>query len=90
MKSAILADFFMGIQNMNKIYLIMAICALILGAYFYGANIADAKCQIRQITENTQKQTYLINNQRIIHENVYKTGLVDIRRILRDKYTIAE
>ena len=75
---------------MNKIYFLLAICALILGAYFYGANIADAKCQMRQLAENTQKQNLNIKNQRIIHDTVYKTGISDVRRILHDKYTIAE
>lgn len=84
-----MADFLMGI-NMKNIYLMMAIGALIMGAYFYGANIADAKCQMRQISQDKQNQTQIIQNQRIIHDKVYKMGNVDIRRVLRDKYTIAE
>lgn len=72
----------------------MAFCALVLGAYFYGARVADAKCTIKNLendlNENIQIQKQYNNNQKVIHEAVYKTGLADIRRILRDKYTIAE
>ena len=78
------------VAKMNKLYLLMAVCALVIGAFFYGSNLADSKCQMRHITESAHNQTQIIKKQRIIHENVYKTGVGDIRRILRDKYTIAE
>ena len=75
---------------MNKLYLVMAICALIIGAYFYGVNITNAKCQKQHIEQIFQNQTESIQNQRIIHDTVYNTGVGDIRRILHDEYTIAE
>lgn len=75
---------------MLKTYLIVCLGALILGAFFYGKNIEQEKCRVRylQLSEQNQEQTIL--KQRKIHDTVYKTGLGDIRRILRDKYTIAE
>lgn len=73
-----------------KIYFIMAIGALVMGAYFYGANIADAKCQMQHLKNNVQNQEILIQNKKEIHEKVYKTGVADIRGILLDKYTIKE
>lgn len=75
---------------MNRLYFMIVICAIVFGAYFYGVNITDAKCQLRHVNENVQNQTEQIQNQRGIHDMVYKTGVGDIRRILRDKYTIAE
>ena len=75
---------------MNRFYFTAIICALVLGAFFYGTNLADTKCQMRHIKENSQQQTQLIKNERIIHDTVYKTGVADIRNILRDKYSIAE
>ena len=49
-----------------------------------------SKCKIQnlqnQINAGEQQQT----KERIINDAVYKTGVGDIRRILRDKYTIAE
>ena len=79
---------------MNKIYLLFGFCAILYGAYFYGINITKAKCQARIATENLQTFQYFQQQNNTIkrnnHEIVYKTGVGDIRRILRDKYTIAE
>ena len=61
-----------------------------MSAYFYGANIADAKCQMRYLKNDTKNQEILIQNKKEIHEKVYKTGVADIRGFLRDKYTIVE
>ena len=76
--------------KMQKIYLILCVSALILGAYFYGVNIEKANCNIRYL--NQERQIYEINikKQKEFHDKVYKTGVADIRSILRDKYTIAE
>ena len=79
---------------MNKLYLIIGIGAVVYGAYFYGVNIAKAKCKMQVATENLQTfqdiQQKNTITKRQNHEIVYKTGVGDIRRILRDKYTIAE
>ncbi len=75
---------------MTKIYLIMLMCAITVGAYFYGLSVGNSKCEIghfqNQINTNNQNKT----NERIVNDTVYKTGVADIRRILRDKYTIAD
>ena len=75
---------------MTKIYLIVLMCATIVGAYFYGKSVGVAQCEKQhfqnQINITEQQKT----NERIINETVYKTGVGDIRRILHDKYTIAE
>ena len=75
---------------MLKIYLIILICAIFFGAFFYGKNIGISQCKIQnlqnQIDVDEQKQI----KERIINDTVYKTGVRDIRHVLRDKYTIAE
>lgn len=75
---------------MTKLYLIGLIGALCTIFYFYGAGIGRYKCEI----QNVQHQINNINNDkqqdRVINEKVYKTGVRDIRSILRDKYTISE
>ena len=75
---------------MSKLYLMLLIGAIIIGAFFYGKSIGVSKCKIQnlqnQINAGEQQQT----KERIINDAVYKTGVGDIRRILRDKYTIAE
>ena len=75
---------------MIKLYLIGFVCAIVCGAYFYGQSVGNSRCKI----QNFQNQINLIKQdntkQRIINDKVYKTGADDIRRILHDKYTIAE
>ena len=75
---------------MNKIYFIVLISAFVFGAYFYGLNITNAKCREKQSQNNLIEIQQIERNKRIIRDTVYKTGVRDIRRILRDKYTIAE
>ena len=75
---------------MNKIYFIVALGALVLGAYFYGVNTADLKCREKQTQNNLVEIQQIQQSKKEIHEKVYKTGVADIRIILRDKYTIAE
>ena len=79
---------------MIKIYFIVAMGAIVIGAYFYGANISDAKCKMRVAQQNLenseQNHIQYIQNKRIINDKVYKIGVTDLRRILHDKYTIAE
>ena len=84
-----MADFLKG-EPMNKIYLMIAISALIFGAYFYGVNITNAKCREKNAINNLTEIQIIEQNTRKIHDTVYKIGVVDIRRFLRDKYTIAE
>ena len=79
---------------MNKIYLLFGMGAIVCGVYFCGAWVGDAKCRANIAQENL-KQIQIIQKQNVItkrnnHEIVYKTGVGDIRRILRDKYTIAQ
>lgn len=77
---------------MTKLYLIIliCICAISAGAFFYGKNIGVSKCEIQNLQNqiNTTEQNQV--NKRILNDKVFKTGVADIRRILRDKYSIAE
>lgn len=82
--------FFNVVGKMNKIYLICGASAFVFGAYFYGFNIANSKCQNRQLQIDISEIQKIQQNKKEIHDTVYKTGTGDIRRILRDKYTIAE
>ena len=63
---------------------------MIFGAYFYGVNITNAKCDKKYLQNNLQNIQQIQQNQRVIHDKVYKTGVADIRRILHNEYTIAE
>ncbi len=73
-----------------RFYIIGLICAIIVGAYFYGRGIGNAKCQIKNLEQTQQTQIQIIKNKGVINDKVFKTGADDIRRILHDKYSIAE
>nr|MBQ0091632.1 hypothetical protein [Candidatus Enterousia merdequi] len=73
-----------------RIYLLLSICALIMGAYFYGTKVEKAKCESRNLQNNLQNIEKIQQTQRMVHETSYKTGVDDIRIILLNKYTIAE
>ena len=75
---------------MIKTYLIILICAIIFGVYFYGKSIGISKCENQNLQNQIITTEQNKKDERIINDTVYKTGLGDIRRILRDKYTIAE
>ncbi len=71
-------------------YLIIAVCAMVFGAYFFGARIAREKC----VADGANAQTSeIINNVKLLrgaNEKTVHTNVRDIRDILRRKYTIAE
>jgi len=75
---------------MIKAYVILLICALGLGAFFYGKNVGVSKCEMQKLQNqiNVTEQNQI--KERDINDTVFKTGVADIRRILCDKYTIAE
>ena len=71
-------------------YLFIAVCAMVLGAYWFGTRIAREKCVAD--SANAQKDE-IINSGNIVrmaNEKTVHTGVRDIRDILRRKYTIAE
>ena len=79
---------------MNKLYLFIGAAIILLAAFYCGMIIGISKCQANiaqkdfELFQNNQQQ--LLKEKRIINETVYKTAAGDVRRILRDKYTIAE
>lgn len=75
---------------MIKFYLIILVCVIILGAFFYGRDVGRSKCEIQNFQNQIKTTEKIQQTERILNDAVYKTGVADIRRILRDKYTIAE
>ena len=73
-----------------KIYLIIAVGCIVFGAYEFGLQIARRKCELNAAQNQTNEIVKTISIQRITDEKVYNTGVADIRRVLRNKYTIAE
>lgn len=70
-------------------------CAALLGAviflsYFIGGHVANIKCDARVANLNSEQ---VITNTVIMektNDTAFRTGVSDIRSILRARYTIAE
>lgn len=75
---------------MTKIYLIVAIVSMVVGAYFMGVRVTQVKCRANVATAQTADMVQFMNLNRISDEKVFNTGMRDIRGILRQKYTIAD
>ena len=71
-------------------YLIIAICAMVFGAYFFGARIAREKCVADGANAQTNEIINNVNMVRVANEKTVHTNVRDIRDILRRKYTITE
>ncbi len=71
-------------------YLIIAVCAMVIGAYIMGARIANEKCVARGANAQTDEVINSVNIVRKANEKTVYTHVRDIRDILRRKYTIAD
>jgi len=68
---------------------LIAVCSVV-GAYFFGWNAGRIQCRntvANNITHELQQQIEIMEKT---HAETLHTGMRDIRRILREKYTIAE
>jgi len=75
---------------MKFIYFFVFVGAVCAGAYWAGACNGAARCRENQSTAGLATQIEIIKQTEQINEDVMRTGLGDIRRVLREKYTIAE
>ena len=75
---------------MNKIYLVLAVLTAFLFVYLIGINTGVQKCQKKIMRDDITQQRNLIHVKEKINAEVISTGTDDIRRILREKYTIAD
>ena len=73
-----------------KTYLIAAVAAFIFFAFCAGGRIGALKCERNSARDNVNIQHNIYQHQVKINEETMHTGMRDIRRILREKYTIAE
>ena len=76
---------------MNKyLCLIVAIFIAIFFIYWSGVRVGAANCTRNVVTDIAVQQKEIIKAQGVINAEVLGRGVGDIRRILREKYTIAE
>lgn len=66
----------------------------VVGVWYCGVFVGDAKCRANISQQNLQNiqnyQNQIMKNKRQTDEIVFKTNVRDIRRVLRDKYSIAD
>lgn len=74
---------------MNK-YLIIAFVIIISFVYFAGSRVATERCNTKIAEISASKQSDMVKKMDEINEKTFNTGVHDIRRVLREKYTIAE
>lgn len=74
----------------QAILILCGIALVVVCAFFNGMRIGKLKCQIKNAYATTTITAQIIETQGKINETVYRTGVRDVRRVLREKYTIAE
>lgn len=75
-----------------KVYVFIAalVVAFILFAYYTGVRDGKHRCNMQISEHSAQQQVHLIKLQEEINAESMHVATGDIRRILREKYTIAE
>ncbi len=72
------------------LFLCVVIVGVIFSAYYVGMRVAGAQCVAERQADAVQQQAKIIKIQRIVNDQVSNTAAGDVRRVLREKYTIAE
>ena len=80
--------FLLGV-NMKK-YLVMATVAIVAAAYFFGLRIGRMQCAVNAARAQSTEMINISDMKRNADDKTFNTGVGDIRRVLRAKYTIAE
>ncbi len=80
---------FLG-DKMNKIYFLLFFIVVVCGAYIVGGRVEHEKCKAVAADDVATHQMKFIRLQEDINAEAVSRGGDDIRRVLREKYTIAE
>jgi hypothetical protein len=75
---------------MVKFYLVVVLAVLMVGAYISGRKIATADCWADMYQQQNVRQMQINQKLEGINEKVVRSSTDDIRRVLCEKYTIAE
>lgn len=75
---------------MYKLYFLLFLLAVVCGAYFAGGQVGRQHCNARMGADVITQQSQIMKIQRDIDVEAYNRNTGDIRRRLREKYTIAE
>jgi hypothetical protein len=75
---------------MNKVYFLLFFIVVVCGAYFVGGRVEREKCKAVAANDVASHQIQFIKLQEEINAEAFSRGGDDIRRVLREKYSIAE
>ena len=75
---------------MHKLYFLLFLLAVVCGAYFAGGQVGRQHCNARMGADIITQQSQIMKIQGDINAEAYNLNTGDIRRRLREKYTIAE
>ncbi len=75
---------------MKYFYILAIATTIVMMAYVAGRINGIQRCHADNTATALKIQTQIMKQKEIINAQVIHTGLGDIRRILREKYTIAD
>lgn len=75
---------------MNKLYFLLFFIVVVCGGYIAGGRVASERCRGAVADDIVVQQTEIIKIQEKINAEAVSRGSDDIRRVLREKYTIVE
>lgn len=75
---------------MKTLYMFVGTALVVLMTYFGGRAAGIANCRARVAASSQDIQMQIIQKQGEINAETLSRGARDIRRVLREKYTIAE
>lgn len=75
---------------MNKLYVLLFLIVVLLLAYGVGVRMGREQCRNQVAVQTSEIQYDVLKTQGEIDAMVLRTGAADVRRVLREKYTIAE
>ena len=69
--------------------ILVAICIAIFLVYWAGVRVGVEKCSSNALLNSARVQSQIIMLKRDVDAETFSRGVGDIRRILRERYTIA-
>ncbi len=75
---------------MTRLYFLCFVVAVILAAFFVGQSVGNLRCRERIAVDNINNNETVMQKIGGVNAKTYHTGTDDIRRILREQYTIAD
>ena len=72
------------------LFIFLVACAAIFFSYGAGVRVGRAKCNAQTEHNVAIQQSEIIKTMESVNAETFNTGVRDIRRILHEKYTIAE